>query len=83
MNNTQTIIFTTFATLAIIAFSGSVLAKTDDKKMAFSTLAFFISGFLWVSLFVTVKMLDDTTEKAKGKCPEFVKLENVYQINPQ
>jgi hypothetical protein len=80
MNTAQNIIFFILGLSSIIGFIGGTLSKKESTRASFTTFLFIICAFWFVVSFSAIKLMNEYSEKAKDKYPEYEKLENVYKL---
>jgi len=79
MTTEQIVILTIFGVLASAVYISFIFLKTDnDKHFAMSSL-FILFGLLMIVAFVAILEMNKL-KSSIDKCPEYEKIENVYQL---
>lgn len=79
MHTAQIIILTILSILITVSYFGTALAKSDKKRMSFIILWLFTSAFTMIIAIIMTIQREDLL-KEKDKCPQYEKIENVYQL---
>ena len=75
---TNQLIFLAILTVLFVLLFFRLLNNPDSRNTAM--LLFLVVVILLSSLLSCVITIDELRQKAKGICPEYKKLENVYQL---
>lgn len=73
------IILVVFISTIIISLSAT-FSKREKIKNNLIYAQFFITIFCLIALIFATVTMNDLSQKSKGKCPEYEKVENVYKF---
>jgi len=78
MTTSQIILLSILAILSLIGYFGASLSKNEGVKILYIILWAFITAVLFATIMVQFGIINKLEKEAKGKCPEYQKIENAY-----
>jgi hypothetical protein len=80
MTTSQIAILSILGIIAIIAFIGAMLNNKYETRILFIIALFSSFGFLFIVALVATQEMNKYSNLAKGKCPEYERIDNVYKL---
>ena len=80
MTTPQIIILVIISIIAIIAFYGVIIHDKYETRMIYVFLLLFSCCFLFFIAIISITGMNKYYDVAKGKCPEYERIDNVYKL---
>lgn len=79
MTTIQITILSTLGVLAIVGYFGTALSKSENGKLGYSFLSFFITVIFATIALILTQEKEQLSKKLNDKCPKYEKVEDVYR----
>lgn len=78
MTTAQQVLVIFLGLLSLVSFIGQQLSKNEENIILFNILGFITQGMYFVAIIVSFAITSEYIIKAKGKCPEYERIDNIY-----